>query len=145
MTGLAMVERALAPANDSVRAGLQVQIRLRSHWFHDVHDRRKTRGRVPRFRKLSHFDVFRPNPKHHWFAQKFTRLRSIGESHLDCSTLHFIEQKNLRLSHDGAPYRDALSLSAGERFRFAIEQSFNSKNARRIPHALLDFGFAVFP
>src|SRR5881275_602235 len=53
--------------------------------------------------------------------------------------------KNLRLSHDGAPYRDALSLSAGERFRFAIEQSFNSKNARRIPHALLDFGFAVFP
>ena len=30
MTGLAMIERALAPANDGVRAGLQVQIRLRS-------------------------------------------------------------------------------------------------------------------
>ena len=97
MTGLAMVERLLAPANDSVRAGLQVQIRLRSHWFDDIHDRRKTRGRVPGFRKLSHFDVFRPNPEQHWFAQKLTRLRSIGESYLDCSTLGFLE-------HDGVAF-----------------------------------------
>src|SRR5207253_638388 len=94
MTGLAMIERALAQANDGVRTGLQVQIRLRSHWFDDVHNRRKTRGRVSRFRKLSQFDVFRPNPEQHWFAKKFTRLRSIGESHFDCSTLHFLE-------HDG--------------------------------------------
>ena len=42
-------------------------------------------------------------------------------------------------------HRDALSLSAGERFWFAIEQSFNSKNTRRVTHALLDFGFAVLP
>src|SRR5437763_6557512 len=97
MTGLAMVERALASANDSVRAGLQVQIRLRSHWFHDVHDRRKTCGRVPRFRKLSHFDVFRPNPEQHWFAQKFTRFRSVGESNFDSSTLPFLE-------HDGVAF-----------------------------------------
>ena len=68
MTGLAVLESALTPANDGVRAGLQVQIRLRSRWFHDVHDRRETRGRVPRFRKLRHFDVFRPNPKQHWSA-----------------------------------------------------------------------------
>ena len=97
MTGLAMVERLLAPANDSVRAGLQVQIRLRSHRFDDIHDRRKTRGRVPGFRKLSHFDVFRPNPEQHWFSQKLTRLRSIGESYLDCSTLSFLE-------HDGVAF-----------------------------------------
>src|SRR6476659_4794709 len=97
MPGLAMVERELTPANDSVRAGLQVQICLRSHWFHDIHDCRKTRGRVPRFRKLSHFDVFRPNPKQHWFAQKFTRLRSIGESNFDSSTLPFLE-------HDGVAF-----------------------------------------
>ena len=97
MTGLAMVERLLAPANESVRAGLQVQIRLRSHWFDDIHDRRKTRARVPGFRKLSHFDVFRPNPEQDWFAQKLTRLRSIGESYLDCSTLHFLE-------HDGVAF-----------------------------------------
>ena len=49
MAGLAMIERALAPANDRVRAGLEVQIRLRSHWLDHVHDRRKTRGRIPRF------------------------------------------------------------------------------------------------
>ena len=63
MTGLAVIENALTPANDGVRAGLQVQIRLRSHWLDDVHDRRKTRVRIPRFRKLRHFDVFRPNPQ----------------------------------------------------------------------------------
>jgi len=91
MPGLAMVERALAPASDSVRAGLQVQIRLRSHRFDDVDDRRKTRGRVSRFRKLCQFDVFRPNPEQHWFAEKFTGLRSIGESDFDCSALHFLE------------------------------------------------------
>src|SRR5438445_13256450 len=94
MTSLAMIKRALAPANDSVRTRLQVQIRLCSHRCDDIHARLKTRGRVPGFRKLSHFDVFRPNPEQHRFAQKLTRLRSIGESHLDCSTLHFLE-------HDG--------------------------------------------
>src|SRR6266480_141735 len=95
MTGLAMVERALAPANDSVRAGLQVQIRLRSHRFDDVHDRGKTGCRIPRFRKLSHFDVFRPNSEQHRFAEKLMRLRSIGESYLDCSTLHFLEHDSV--------------------------------------------------
>ena len=68
MTGLAVIENALTPANDGMRAGLQVQIRLRSHWLDNVHDRRKTRGRISRFRKLRHFDVFRPNPEQHWSA-----------------------------------------------------------------------------
>src|SRR5438093_3385961 len=95
MTGLAMIESAPAPANDGMRAGLQVQIRLRSHRFDDIHYRRKTRGRIPHFRKLSHFDVFRPNPEQHRFAEKLTRLRSIGESYLDCSTLHFLEHDSV--------------------------------------------------
>ena len=97
MTGLAVIESALTPANDGVRAGLQVQIRLRPHWLDDVHDRRKTHGCIPRFRKLTHFDVFRSNSEQHWFAEKFTRLRSIGESNFDCSTLHFLE-------HDGVAF-----------------------------------------
>ena len=63
MTGLAMIESASAPANDGVRAGLQVQVRLRSHRFDDVNNRRKTRGRIPRFRKLCRFDVLRPDPE----------------------------------------------------------------------------------
>ena len=49
MTGLAVIERALAPANDGVRSGLEVQIRLRPHWLDDVHDCSKTRGRIPGF------------------------------------------------------------------------------------------------
>ena len=97
MTGLAVIERALAPANDGVRAGLQVQIRLRSHWLDDVHDRRKTRARIPRSRRLSHFDIFRPNPEQHCFAQKLARLRSVGESNFDCSTLHFLEHDGVAL------------------------------------------------
>ena len=97
MTGLAMIEHALAPANDRVRSGLQVQIRLRSHRFDDVNNRRKIRGRVPRFRKLCQFDVLRPNSQQHWFAEKFTRLRSIGESRFDCSALHFLEDDGVAL------------------------------------------------
>src|SRR6476659_8205922 len=77
MTGLAMIENALTPAHDGVRAGLQVQIRLRSHWLDDVHDRLKPRGRISRFRKLSTFEVFRPNPKQHWFARN---SRACGRS-----------------------------------------------------------------
>src|SRR4030095_8283373 len=56
-----------------------------------------------------------------------------------------IEQKNFRLSHNGASHRDALSLSAGERLRLAVEQSFNSKNAGGITHTLLDFSLAILP
>ena len=49
MAGLAVIERAQAPANDRVRAGLQVQIRFRSHRLDDIHDRRKSRGRINLF------------------------------------------------------------------------------------------------
>ena len=97
MTGLAMIESASAPANDGVRAGLQVQIRLRSGRLDDVHNRRKTRDRAPRFRRFCHFDVLRPNPEQHWFAEKFTGLRSIGESDFDCSALHFLEDDGVAL------------------------------------------------
>src|SRR5437588_12321369 len=97
MTGLAMIERALAPANDGVRAGLQVQIRLRSGGLDDVHNRRKTRDRAPRFRRFCHFDVLRPNPEQHWFAEKFMHLRSIVESRFDRSALRFLEDDGAAL------------------------------------------------
>ena len=97
MSGLAMIERTLASANDRVRSGLQVQIRFRSHRFHNVHNRRKTRGRIPRLRKLCQFDVLRPNSQQHCFAEKFTRPRSIGESHFDCSALRFLKNDGVAL------------------------------------------------
>lgn len=95
MTGLAVIERTLTPANDGVRPGLQVQIRLCSHRLDDLHDRRKTRGRVPSLRKLRDFDVFRSNPKEHWFAEKFTRLGSVSQLDLDRSSLHLLEKHGI--------------------------------------------------
>src|SRR5438046_10744342 len=92
MTGLAMIERTLASANDRVRSGLQVQIRFRSHRFDNVHNRRKTRGGIPRFRKLCQFDVLRPSSQQHCFAEKLTRARSIGESHFELSGRRFLER-----------------------------------------------------
>ena len=49
MTRLPVIESALAPANDGVRAGLQVEICFRAHRLHDVDDGRKTRGRARPF------------------------------------------------------------------------------------------------
>ena len=50
-----------------------------------------------------------------------------------------IEEKHFRLAQDRAPDCNALSPSAGERVRFAIEQGIDSKNASRAAAAFLVF------
>ena len=49
-----------------------------------------------------------------------------------------VEQKDLRVAHDGAAHRDALALAAGQRLRLAVQQLGDVENARRIVDALLD-------
>jgi hypothetical protein len=51
-----------------------------------------------------------------------------------------VEQEDLRLAHDGTTDRDALTLTARERLRLAIEVRLETEIDRDLVHALLDLG-----
>ena len=55
-----------------------------------------------------------------------------------------IEEKRLRLAQDRAPDRNALSLTVGERVRFAIGHGFDPKNAVCVDDGFLDFRLGKF-
>src|SRR5205814_5172183 len=73
MARLTVIERALTSTHDGVCAGLQVQICLCSHWFYDIHDCRKTGGRVAGIGKLCQLNVFRSDPQQNRFPKKLAR------------------------------------------------------------------------
>ena len=56
----------------------------------------------------------------------------------------FVEEENLRLADDRAPDCDSLPLTAGERFRLAIEQRLDPENAGGVDYPFLDFGLGKF-
>ena len=55
-----------------------------------------------------------------------------------------VEQKHLRIAHDGATHRHALALPAGQRLRLAVEQLGDVENARGMVDALFDLVLGKF-
>ena len=54
-----------------------------------------------------------------------------------------VEEKNLRLAHDGATDRNALTLATGKGLRPAIEKLLDAQDARSFQDALLDLRFRI--
>ena len=50
----------------------------------------------------------------------------------------FIQQEHARFSHQSTANRHALTLTAGKRFRFALQQMGQLKNFRHLSHALVN-------
>ena len=55
----------------------------------------------------------------------------------------FIQQKSLRITHDGAPPRDASALPAGQLLRLALKQRLDVKDLRRFSHPFLIWTFGI--
>src|ERR1043166_2838058 len=92
---LPVIERILAPANQSVCPGLKIKVRFCSHRLDEIDNRWKAGPGCPCLfaSKGTHFQVFRPNSEDHIFPDEFAGGRSIGcwKSDLNCSVSNFAE------------------------------------------------------
>ena len=54
-----------------------------------------------------------------------------------------VEQKHLRVAHDGAAHGDALTLAAGQLLRLAVDQFDDVEHARSLVDTALDLGLRI--
>ena len=77
---------------------------------------------------------------------QFADLDAHGDAQLGVEVRQrLVEQKHLRLAHDGAAHRDALALAAGELLRLAIEHGAEFENAGGFLDAGVDLGLRHAP
>jgi len=90
---LTVIECSLAAANKGVSAGLEVEIRLSAHRFHNINDSREANTERFAFfaRKRRDFEVFGPDAKDYFFPNKLTRRRTLcsRKRYINCTTLDF--------------------------------------------------------
>ena len=80
MTGFPAIHPALTPANHGMRAGLEIQIRLPTHWFDEVDNRWEAAGIVSRlFSNIYDFNILRANSEHYQPPGKISRGRKLRD------------------------------------------------------------------
>ena len=93
------------------------------------------------------FDLVMRHIDHRRFKTRmeFADLRTHLDAHLRVKIgKRFVEQEHFRLAHDSASHRDTLPLTAGKRFRLAVEEAFDTQNLSRRSHTLVDIRFRKF-
>ena len=112
-----MIERSLTATNKGVRAGLQVEIRLRAHRLNNVNDSREaeTEGLAFLARKCRDLEIFRSDAEDHLFPDKLPRGGTLGggKRYIDCTAFDLRKSDLLAVLFQSA--RDEIHRRAAEK------------------------------